>query len=258
MRRLQKRTGEPMTVNNTIESYRKRRNQLTPLILGGLAVLLVVIGIIVVVASMRNGGFAQIFATQTPTPTITPTITDTPVPTDTPTVTSSPTITPTGTPSAPQNYVVQEGDTLTSIVKAKNLGDNGLLLIYILNPFSKDPVTGKTTGIDPATGNIIVGQTIILPNPGMAVPTSTPLPTGLAPGTRISYTVLPGDSLGSIAFKFNSTVDQIVLANKTLLAKGTSTVIQPGWVLLVPINLVTPVPTKAQASTPTLTATAKP
>ena len=153
---------------------------------------------------------------------------------------------------------MKEGDTLTSIVKAKNLGDNGLLLIYILNPFVKDPATGKTTGINPATGSITVGQTIILPNPGMELPTSTPLPTGLAPGTRISYTVMPGDSLGSIANKLLSTPDQIVLANKTLLAKGTSTIIQPGWVLLVPINLVTPVPTKAATSTPTPTATPKP
>ena len=43
-----KRMGKPMTVNDTIESYRKRRNQLKPLLLGGLALLLVIIGIIIV------------------------------------------------------------------------------------------------------------------------------------------------------------------------------------------------------------------
>ncbi len=233
-----------MTINDTISSYRKRRNQFTPLILGVVAILLVIIGVIIVVTSMRGGGLSSMFATDTPTPTITPSPTATNTPTETPTITSTPTETSTGTPSAPYTYVIQEGDTLTSIVAAKNLGDNGLLLIYILNPT-----------LDPLTGNISVGQTIILPNPGMPLPTATALPTGLAAGTRISYTVVPGDSLGSIAIKFLSTEDQIVLANKTLLKDGTSTIIQPGWVLIVPINLVTAVPTKAASSTPTFTAT---
>jgi LysM repeat protein len=239
--------GKPMTINETITSYRKRRNQLTPLILGGLAILLVIVGIIIVVTSLRGGGLTKIIATKTSTPTITPLPTDTPTLTETPTFTFTPTITPTATPSSIYDYVVQEGDTLTSIVKAKNLGDNGLILIYILNPT-----------IDPATGFITVGQTIKLPPPNYPIPTSTPLPTGLAPGSRITYLVMPGDSLGSIANKFLSTVDQIVLANKTLLTKGTSSIIYPGEKLIVPINLVTAVPTKASTFTPTPTATPKP
>jgi LysM repeat protein len=238
--------GKLMTINDTIESYRKRRNRGMPLLLGGLAVLLVIVGIIIVVTSMRGGGLAKLLATETSTSTNTPSPTDTLVPTDTPTITPSPTITPTVTASAPENYVVQEGDTLTSIVKAKNLGDNGLNLIFILNPT-----------IDRVTGAITVGQTIILPNPGMALPTSTPLPTGLAPGSRISYLVMPGDSLGSIANKFNSTIDAIVAANKAILKDNTS-IIYPGEQLIVPINLVTPVPTKAATSAPTPTATPKP
>jgi LysM repeat protein len=237
----------PMTINDTIESYRKRRNRLTPLILGGLAILLIIVGIIIVVTSLRGGGLAKFIATKTPTPTLTPIPTDTPTVTNTPTATLTPTITSTATQSAIYDYVVKEGDTLTSIVKDQNLGDNGLVLIYLLNPT-----------IDPITGAITVGQTIKLPPPNYPMPTSTPIPTGLAPGTRINYTVMPGDSLGSIANKFLSTEDQIVLANKTLLAEGTSTIIQPGWVLVVPINLVTPVPTKAVTSTPTPTATVKP
>jgi len=239
--------GKPMTINETITSYRKRRNQFTPLILGGLAILLVIVGIIIVVTSLRGGGLKKIIATQTPTPTSTPLPTDTPTLTETPTITFTPTITPTATPSSIYDYVVQEGDNLTTIVKAKNLGDNGLILIYILNPT-----------IDPATGFITVGQTIKLPPPNYPIPTSTPLPTGLAPGSRITYLVMPGDSLGSIANKFLSTLDQIVLANKTLLTKGTSSIIYPGEKLIVPINLVTAVPTKASTSTPTPTATPKP
>lgn len=238
--------GKPMSVNDTIESYRKRRNRLTPLILGSVAVLLVVVGIIIVVTSMHGGGLAKLLATKTPTPTVTPTQTNTSMPTDTVTITPSPTVTPTGTPSSPQNYVVQEGDTLTSIVASHNLGTNGLILIYILNG----------TNIDPATGFITVGQTIIIPNPGMQLPTSTPLPTGLFPGTRINYRVMPGDSLAAIAIRMNSTVAAIVAANQATMKKdGANTVIYPGEVILVPINLVTAVPTKAVTATLTPTVT---
>jgi LysM repeat protein len=240
--------GEVMTINDTIASYRKRRNQLTPLILGGVAVLLVIIGIIIVVLSIRGGGLGKLFATKTPTLTITPTQTDTSMPTDTPTITPTPTVTSTATPSSAYDYIVQEGDTLTSIVKAKNLGDNGLILIYILNG----------TKIDPATGFITVGETITLPNPGMELPTSTPLPTGLTPGTRITYRVMPGDSLGSIANQLNSTVAAIVLANQVILKAGTSSILYPGELILVPINLVTAVPTKTSTFTLTPTATATP
>jgi LysM repeat protein len=236
-----------MTINETIESYRKRRNRLMPLVFGGLAVLLVIVGIIIVVISLRGGGLGKILATQTPTPTITPMPTNTPLPTDTPTNTSTPTITSTATPSSVYDYVVQEGDTLTSIIKAKNLADNDLILIYILNPT-----------IDPATGFITVGQTIKVPPPNYPMPTSTPLPTGLAPGSRITYLVMPGDSLGSISNKLNSTVAAIVLANKTLLKDGDKTILYPGESLIVPINLVTAVPTKAPTSTPTPTATTAP
>ncbi len=242
-----------MTIKDTIGSYRKRRERIKPLILGSLAVLLVIVGIVIVVTTMRGGGIAKLIASKTPTPTITPLPTDTPTLTETPTVTLTPTITPTVTASAPENYIVQEGDNLTTIMTAKNLGADAILLIYILNPLVKDPATGATTGIDPDNPVIYVGQTIILPNPGMQLPTSTPIPTGLAPGTRITYRVISGDSLGSIANKFNSTVDAIVAANKSLLPDGVSTVIQPGWNLVVPINLVTPVPTKSPTFTPTAT-----
>ena len=251
--------GEPMTINDTIASYRKRRNQLTPLILGSAAVLLVVVGIIIVVTSVNGGGLAKLLATRTATPTITSLPTNTLPPTESPTITSTPTVTPTGTPSAPENYLVQQGDTLTSIVNNHNLGTNGLLLIYRLNPLSKDPATGATTGIDPATANIYPGETIIIPNPGMQFPTPTPLPTGLVPGSRITYRVMPGDGLGSIAIKLNSTVTAIINANQaTMKANGVNTVLYVGELIMVPIDLVTAVPTKAVTSTPTPTATATP
>jgi LysM repeat protein len=232
-----------MTISNTIESYRKRRRKITPFIIGGAAILLVIVGIIILVTSMNGGGLAKLFATKTPTPTITPTPTNTSTPTETSTITSTPTETPTVTPSGPYLYTVKEGDYLSKIVQDQNLGNNGLILIYILNPT-----------IDPLTGNIFVGQKILLPPPNYPLPTSTPLPTGMAPGSRITYRVMAGDSLGSIAAKYNSTVDAIVLANKTLLTDATSP-IYPGWLLLVPIDIATPVPTVVPTATPTFTPT---
>jgi LysM repeat protein len=238
-----------MTIKKTIKSYRKRRTQLMPLILGIAAILLVAAGIVIVVTSMNGGGLARLFASPTPTATITSSPTNTLPPTETPTITTTPTETPTGTPSGPYTYVVREGETLTSIIKAHGLSDtaNALIIIYLMNP-----------EIDPTTGFITVGQTINLPPPNYPLPTPTPLPTGLAAGARITYMVLPGDSLGLIANKFNSTVDAIVAANKKVLSKGASTVLYPGQVLTVPIHLVTPVPTKAGTATPTATATATP
>ncbi len=240
------------TIKKTIDSYRKRRNQLMPLILGGLAIVLVALGVVIIVTSANGGGLAKLFATKTPTPTITFTPSSTPTLTETPTITLTPTITSTPTASANYDYVVQEGDTLYSIIDAQGLADtpNALIIIYILNP-----------KIDPLTGFIEVGQTIIVPPPGSSLPAPTSIPTGLASGSRITYRVLPGDSLGSIANQWNSTVDAIIKANQSILPDGIESVIYPGQLLQVPINLVTPVPTKTNTPTPsavTPTATATP
>jgi LysM repeat protein len=253
-----------MTIKNTIDSYRKRRNQMLPLVLAGVVILLVTIGIILLVSSMSGGGF-RLFSSKTFTPSISPTITDTLPPSETPTITPTPTETPTNTASAPHPYIVAEGDTLTSIVEAQNLGENGIVLILLLNPYT--PSDEQNPGIDPVTAEIRVGQVITIPPPNYPVPTATPWPSNAVPGTRISYFVLPGDSLGLIAAKLNSTVAQIVNANRTLLVDGENSIIYPGWILIVPVNLVTPIPsptptgptaTGTPTFTPTLTASPTP
>jgi len=218
--------------------------------------MLVVIGVIILVIGFSNGGGFQgfhLFSTQTLTPTLTPTPTNTSIPTDTPTITPTPTETPTPTPSAPYVYVVQEGDYLGKIIQDHGLGENDLLLIFQLNPFRGAALDNS---IDPIAQIVYVGQKITLPPPGMQMLTATPIPTNAAPGTKITYVVLPGDSLGSIAKKLNSTVDAIVKANKDLLTDGDKTVIYPGWTLIVPINLVTPQPTSTLTPTVTQTPTA--
>jgi LysM repeat protein len=232
-----------MSINDTISSYRRRRNRLLPTLLGGLALVLVIIGIIIVATTLKGGGLTKYLATETPTLTITPSPTNTVTPTETLTITPTPTITLTATPSSIYDYTIQEGDTLTSIVEAKDLGPNGLILLYMLNPT-----------IDPNTGMIAVGDVIKVPPPNYPLPTGTPLPTGIVPGSRITYLIMPGDSLGSIANKLNSTVAAIVAANPTVLKDGDKSIIYPGGQLVVPVNLVTPVPTKAPTATPTATA----
>ncbi|HEX7542070.1 MAG TPA: LysM domain-containing protein [Anaerolineales bacterium] len=228
-----------MTITNTIDSYRKRRKQQLPLILGGVAVLLVVVGIIILVVSLSKGGFT-LFPTKTPTPTITPSSTNTPTPTETPTITPTLTITTTPTASAIYSYVVKEKETLTTIIQSQGLADtpNALVIILMLNPT-----------INPDL--IQVGQTILLPPPNFPMPTPTPLPTGLASGSQITYRVLSGDSLGSIANKLNSTIASILLLNKAVLTNGEASIIYPGQLLVVSINLVTPMPTVIPTATAT-------
>jgi hypothetical protein len=230
-----------MTITNTIDSYRKRRKKPLPLILGGLAILLVVIGIVILLVTMSRGGFT-LFPTQTPTTTITPSPTNTFTPTQTATITPTPTITPTATASQIYQYVVKEGETLITIIQSQGLTDtpNALVIIYMLNPT-----------IDPVSGFIVVGQTINLPPPNYPIPSPTALPTGLASGAKITYRVLPGDSLGGISTRFNSTIASLLLLNKTVLTNGQNSIIYPGQLLIVSINLVTPVPTVKPTATAT-------
>lgn len=225
------------STGNVISSYRKRRQQSNIIFVYGAAGLLVLAGIIMLVIWLTGPSkpLNAIFATETPTPTLTYTPTITPSPTETFTATSTLTETPTSTPSAPFKYTVKEGDSLDKIAKTFNLGDKGILLILQLNPL-----------INPLTQLIQVGQEIDIPNPGMELFTSTPVPVNLPRGTIVSYTVQAGDSLAKIASLFNSTSDDIVKANK--LADANT--IYVGQLLQIPVNMVTPTATRPPTSTP--------
>lgn len=234
--------SENPPIKSTIDSYRKRRGGLKPVLIWIFAAILVVGGIIILVLSLNGGtGSFTLFATKTPTPTITPSPTNTPLPTLTPTVTNTPTQTNTPTPSAPFYYIIQENDSLSTIAEKFGLGDNGVIQILLLNPV-----------IDSVTQIIYVGQEILVPPPGWPMPTETPWPQDAARGTKITYFVLPGDSLGTIASKFLSTIADIIKANPDILEDETS-VIYPGQLLIIPVNLVTAVPTSISTLTPTPT-----
>ena len=226
----------PSNSSNVINSYRKRRQQKGPFLVYG-AVALVIIGGIMLIIWLTGPGqpFSGMFPTETPTPTLTSTPTNTSAPTETPTttLTSAPTVSP--TPSEPFPYTIQEGDLLQTLAERFNLGEDGVGLIYDLNPAVRD-----------SSGVIYVGQTILIPIPGTTRATSTPIPSNLGRGTKIEYSVLPGDTLAGIAAKFNSIEQNIIDENSITNANA----LQVGDVLQIPVNLVTATATLPSTSTP--------
>ena len=228
--------NKPPSTSNVIQSYRKRRMQRGPLLVYG-AVALVVIGLILLVVWLMgpNQPLGAMFATETPTVTVTSTPTSTNTPTMTATVTETPTITFTPTPSEPFPYTIVENDTLPALAERFNLGDDGVLLILDYNP-----VIMENGGI------YFVGQTIIIPPPGTLRATATPIPPNLPRGTRVEYSVLPGDTLAGIAAKFNSKTEDIITLNDLEDANA----LLVGQVLEIPVNLVTATATLPPTSTP--------
>ena len=230
-----KKKMNPGSASNTIDAYRKRQ-QRGPVIIWGLAVLLVVVGIIILVVWFTGDNKPKIslFATETPTPTLTFTPTQTASPTATATMTFTPTITLTPTASAPFSYLVQENESFATISEKFELGDDGILLLLALNP-------------DAATrGFVYVGEEILIPNPGMKLPTATPVPVDLPRGTELEYSILPGDTIAAIAAKFRSTEDAIIETNDIEDVNA----IQVGQILIIPVNLVTPEPTRLPPTSP--------
>lgn len=242
------------STRSVIEQYRKRRQQNRTIFIWGGAALLILIGIILLIVWLTGPSkpLNALFATETPTPTLTFTPTLTSTPTETLTVTPTFTETPTATRSAPYTYIVQDGDFLATIAEKENLGDDGVALILLLNPYNEE----DGTGIDPTTQIIYPGREILLPNPGMLLPTSTPIPADLQPGTKLSYAIQAGDTLAGIAARFNSTIDDIINENNL----EDPNAIFVGQQLVIPANLVTatatfPPTSTAAASTPSATTT---
>lgn len=226
------------TAQEVITSYKKKQ-QWGPFIIGSLAVVLVVAGIFILIFWMTGSGqpILPFLASKTPTPTttLTPTpVTPTNTPTETPTETLTPTITLTPTASGPFEVVVQEGDTCFALAVKYNAD---LMVLIKLNEANYGP-----------NCNVPVGAKILIPQPDAKLPTPTPVDINqFAKGFIFkSYEVQAGDSLGLIAEKFNSTIDDIVKLNKL-----ETTEIQIGQILDIRVNIVTPVPTLPATITPT-------
>ncbi len=234
--------------SSSLNSFRKRKRS-GPNIIYIVAGLLVLGGVILLIVWLTGPSkpLNALFATETPTPTLTFTPTNTSTPTETPSPTSTATITPTATFSSPFTYTVQAGDYLALIVEKYNLGPDGIALILLLNPYGGTaPDSGFPIGVDPSTGNVLPGQVILLPNPGMELPTATQIPPDLPRGTKLDYTIQSGDTLAGIASKFNSTEEAIIKENNITDPNA----IQVGQQIVVPVNLVTATPTRPPTSTP--------
>jgi len=98
---------------------------------------------------------------------------------------------------------------------------------------------------------IFTGQTLYIPAGGTVPPTVTPKPgsTAVPPPTTGTYTVVRGDTLGSIARKFNTTVSAIATLNKI----SNPNLIYPGQVLQIAGGGTTPPPaTPIPGSTPSV------
>ncbi len=226
------RKDSPQSV---IDSYR-RRQQMAPYFMAGLAILLVVVRIIILVVwftgpDRESRGSISLFAS--PTATVTITVTPTPVTptataTSTPTETQTPTITNTATPSGPFEYTVQEGDNCWDIA-AKYQVDLDVLLV--LNNF------GDTCPIKK-------DDKILIPLPDTKLPTSTAIPT-TASGTKIKYRVKSGDTLDTIASDFGTTVEKIKEENKI----EDVNLIKVGDELTITVYTVTRTPTRAPTNT---------
>jgi LysM repeat protein len=222
---------------------KRRRARLIPVVLAGLAGLILLAFVLLVFNFFSSGPGVALFRSPTPTPsaTGTPTSTETPAPaTPTPLASDTPTFTPGPSPTpSPITYTVQEGDTLFGI--ATSFLDQGFFVdveaIRLFNNLTGDALS--------------VGQVLTIPL-GNEVQTATPspLPTGLGRGARIQYTVLLGDTLELIAAKFNSTAEDIALQNRTGNQNLTNDRLQAGAVIVVRINLVTPTLTPVPSRTP--------
>jgi uncharacterized protein YkwD len=227
----------PSNTSNTINSFRKKRQVRGQMLMYG-SIALVVLGLILLIywLTRPEQPLGQYFATDTPTATVTSTATSTFTPTLTATITETPTVTVTATPSAPFPYVIQEGDSLEALAQRFNLGPDGAQLIYYQN----------LALMEANSGFIRAGDTIEIPLPGAVLPTSTPIPPNLRPGTLIDHRVLPGETLAGIAFRFNSIAESIMEENGLTDANT----LQAGQVLRIPVNLITPTATLPATSTP--------
>jgi LysM repeat protein len=214
-------------VSYTFEKKQKSKPKINQFFMGVISGFLALLGlmIIIMVATGAKNPFAAAFATETPTPTNTftamPTATFTETPTLGPTATS--------TPSGPQSYIIKENDTCWDIAQAFGIDINVLMAI--------------NANMD--CNNLLPGVAITIPASDAELPTATPFPTDFPRGGEFIYTVQLGDTLVSIADKFNDDYKQLMERNHITDPNS----IQAGDQLKVRYNIMTRTPTIAPTST---------
>jgi len=158
--------------------------------------------------------------------------------------------------TTPETYIVQKGDTFSGIavkfgvsladLKAANpqleRGQNWNLL------YPGDVVNIPTSTFTPTT-TLTTPETSPKETPPTVAPTSPtiPSPPALKANTQY-YTVVAGDNLSTIASKFNTTVNDLLVLNPQIVNKD---LIYVGQVILVPTPApATPVVEPTPVSTP--------
>ena len=183
--------------------------------------------------------------TPSPTPTFgpSPTPTNTATPTETPTPTNTPT--PVASPTAQADglivYVAQPGD---SYIYISELFDVPLADLYALNGLDEGAI-------------LTVGQRLILGQAGQAAGrrAGDDYPGAIIlPGGDIVYQLREGDSLYSVAQRYDLTIEELLALNEDL---DESSILQVGQQIVVGFR---PLPAEVGGSTdqPALTATTPP
>lgn len=169
-------------------------------------------------------------------PTNIPVLTDSAALSETIAITTSPTATPLPTPAANGviRHRVRQGETLLAIA-----GQYEVTVEEIQAANNMDDVL------------IRAGDELIIPVQGAAAEPveEAPVDQGETVESRFEYTVQPGDTIVSIAARFGSTVEEILIANNLV----NNDFIRPGDVLLIPVSEV---PTEVLDSTSTVSGTA--
>jgi LysM repeat protein len=142
----------------------------------------------------------------------------------------------------PIRHVVRPGDTLSRIAVQYGVSMSAILAA---NPGITNP------------NLIFTGTTILIPRAGTTPPpgpTPTPRPTATPrppvtpdPGVEQQYRVLRGDTLGSIARRFGTTISAIAQRNRI----ANPNLIYVGQVLIIPVRGSTPAPDQPTPPNPT-------
>lgn len=217
---------------------KRRRAKMVPYIFLSLVSVICLAIVWLALSYFTTGAGREILRTSTPTPTIT----FTPAP---PTATVRASATPENSPTASATF--GPSPTPTAITYTVNAGDTlfGIWGLYAEQGVDLCELMALNGITDPAF--LGEGVTLIIPSVANLAPTATPVPleaTGI-----LQYFVCPGDTLDTIAAKFNSLGTDIAKRNDIT----DPTTLQVGQILDVRVNLATATPTATHTSLPAAT-----